>query len=84
MKTPIITVSADLDSGEYILMATSYSYTMPAGERLFRAPPHPRIQWSHDNQEAADRDAATLQAYLDALPEVKRKKKTGARSAFAD
>ena len=81
---PRISVSLDLDSGAYTLAVTSYGSTMPAGPRLFRAPPHPPVAFQHDNQESADRDAATLQAYLDALPEAKRKKKAGARGAFSD
>lgn len=47
-------------------MATSYNRTERAGERLFRAQPWPDIQFSHDTEEAALKDAATLTNYLDA------------------
>ncbi len=55
---------------------------MPAGERLFRAPPHPRIAFAHDSGEQAAKDAATLQKYLDGLAPQKRKKKSEDKNAY--
>lgn len=60
---PTISYVFDLDKG-YVLMATSYGSTVPAGVRLFKAPPHPDIKFIHENEEDAKRDAITLQAYI--------------------
>jgi hypothetical protein len=38
---------------------------MPAGQRLFRAPPIPDIAFSHSNMEEALRDAVRLTKYID-------------------
>lgn len=65
MDKPAITIAYDMDSETYILEATSYGRTTPAGTRLFRAPPHPDINFRHTEREAADKDAATLRAYID-------------------
>lgn len=62
---PQISLSFDSDSGEWVLMATSYHQTAPAGPRLFRAEPHPDVKWSHEDRGAAEKDAATLKAYLE-------------------
>lgn len=70
---PVITVAFDLDSGSYDLMATSHRRTAPAGERLFRGYPHPEVRFSHDSEEAALRDAATLRSYLADCVAGKRK-----------
>lgn len=61
---PTITVSLDLDTGTYRLMVTSYNMIAPAGPRLFRAPPHPDIRFTHDSEAAAEKDAAVLREYI--------------------
>lgn len=38
---------------------------MPAGPRLFRAPPLPDIQFTHDLRVDAQKAALTLQRYVD-------------------
>lgn len=70
---PAITVQFDLDSDEFVLMATSHARTQPAGERLFRAQPWPSVSWRHTSQESAEADAATLRAYLANPPKRTRK-----------
>jgi hypothetical protein len=63
------------------LYATDHGHTAIAGPRLFRAPPHPDIQFAHDSAQDAERDAATLRAYLDALP-AQKKRKSKDKSAY--
>ncbi len=48
---------------------------MPAGPRLFRAPPFPDIRFSHDNFADAERDAGRLRTYLANLSTRKQTKK---------
>lgn len=67
MTPPRITIEYDLDSDRWSLMATSYSRTTPAGPRLFRAPPWPAIAFEHADEAAAQKDARTLQNYLDGV-----------------
>lgn len=64
--TPIITVSEDIDTGEFTLMATSHGRTNPAGPRLFRGGELPDIQFTHFDADNAERDRAALQAYVTA------------------
>lgn len=73
--TPLISVLFDADDCAYRLYATSHGHTSVVGPRIFRAPPHPEITFSHDTQEAAARDAATLREYLAGLPQKKMTKK---------
>jgi hypothetical protein len=79
--TPTISTALDLDDGLWHIEATSYGRTQPAGPRLFRAQPWPDIQFQHDTQEAAERDAAKLRAYLEGAtkgPSRARLRKQGA------
>lgn len=76
--TPTITIG--LTEEGYELLASSYSVTNPAGERLFRAPPYPAIRFQHDDRQEAERDRDILQRYLDA-PSKGRKQKRGAEEA---
>lgn len=62
---PQISISFDADTGEWALQATSYGQTTPAGARLFRAEPWPDVKFSHEDRAAAEKDAATLRAYLE-------------------
>lgn len=79
-----ITVSQDCDTGLFELYATSYGRTTPAGPRLFRDPPHPDIRFSHETNEAADKDAATLRQYLEGLGQRKGPSKKALRKLGAD
>lgn len=83
MIIPTITISLDLDTGVYTLMASSYGYTMPAGPRLFRAPPHPAIKFVHDTESAAEADAVKLRQHI-AERWGKTVSKKKARQAGAD
>lgn len=47
----------------------------PAGPRLFRAPPLPDIQFAHDLFADAQKDALTLQRYVDRTHGVQQTKK---------
>ena len=59
---------------KFRLYATKIGYTMPAGERLFRARPYPEVKFVHDTFEAATADAAILQKYLDGFrPKPKKR-----------
>lgn len=70
---PTISVEYDLDSESWQLMATNHGRTATAGERLFRGEPWPAIRFSHETQAAAEKDAATLRAYLAECATGKRK-----------
>lgn len=71
-----LTISVEYDGESYVLIADCgrMSPTV-AGPRLFKSEPHPRIQFSFDTIEAAQRDAAKLREYLAALPSRKPSKK---------
>lgn len=68
----IIGVEFDFDNDEFVLNATNYSRSAPAGPRLFRANP-PDVKFRHASKESADRDCGVLQRYLDGLAPTKRK-----------
>lgn len=62
--TPRIFTQFDTESGEFDLMCESYGRTVPAGPRLFRAPPHPRIKFHHETMADAETDAEKMRTYL--------------------
>ena len=68
-------ITVDQHGETFRLMATNYGYTAPAGERLFRSPPHPDIAWVHESESSALKDAEKLQKYVDGLPVMKKRKK---------
>lgn len=76
MTAPTISVIEEEESGNFILLATSYGSTAPAGERLFHAEPWPAIKFSHANQHQAMRDAALLRQYISENWTAKSEKKT--------
>lgn len=82
--TPIITVAFDMDEGAHVIYAASYGQVMPAGPRLFRAPPHPAIAFQHDTAEAAEQNAQALRDYLDSLGQRKGPSKKALRKLGAD
>lgn len=46
----IVSIDHDLDTEKFLLMVSDGRMAMmPAGPRLFRAAPHPNIQFSHDD-----------------------------------
>lgn len=81
---PVISVAFDMDEGAHVIYAASYGQVMPAGPRLFRAPPHPAVRWSHEDAASAERDAATLRAYLDGLGARKGPSKAALRKQGAE
>ena len=71
-----IYVEFDLDSGRYLIMCDDRRMApMPAGRRLFRAPPYPDIKFSHPTIEKAEHDARLLRSYLAQLVPKKPSKK---------
>lgn len=77
-----IRIYTEFDGEKYRLMCDCGRMSpAPAGQRLFRAPPHPEIEFSHDTIEAAEVDARKLRAYLSALVEKKVSKKRTALNA---
>ena len=86
MGALIITARESFDTGRWHLHATGHGRTAIAGERLFRGYPRPDIQFSHDTEEAALKDAAKLQAYLDNPPKKSRatNKRVGAFEELDD
>lgn len=72
--TPILTV-AQLN-GKFAIFADSYGMKAVAGPRMFRAPPHPDVQFTgHESEAQASKDCEKLRQYLDALPTKKPSKK---------
>lgn len=75
-------IFTEFDGDKYRLMVDDGRMSAtPAGQRLFRAPPHPEIEFSHATAEAAEDDARKLRAYLSALVEKKVSKKRTALNA---
>ncbi len=71
-----IFVEFDLESERFVLMADCGRMSpTPAGQRLFRAPPHPVIEFNHATMESAEGDAQKLRAYLAQLSTKKPSKK---------
>lgn len=60
---PVISVEGSGDNWQ--IMATSYGSTTPAGQRLFRAEPWPKIKFQHTSEADARRDAGELVRYID-------------------
>jgi len=72
--TPILTVGQL--NGKFAIFADSYGMKTVAGPRMFRAPPHPDIQFSgYESEAQASKDCEKLWRYLEALPVKKAKKK---------
>lgn len=64
MSAPRIFIQLDAESGEFDLWFESHGRQVPAGPRLFRAPPHPQIKFHHETMAAAEQDAAQMRTYL--------------------
>lgn len=83
-QTPTISTSYDFDSDRWVLTATSYGRTEPAGPRLFRAEPYPEIEFSHETESAAKDAAEELTAYLEAVATKRMPSKGKRRRAAID
>jgi hypothetical protein len=69
-------IFVEFDGDKYILMCLGRGMgAMPAGPRLYRARPHPEIDFSHDTMEAANSAAEALTTYIDRLTTKKLSKK---------
>lgn len=69
-------IGIEYDDGQFVLVASDGRMRpMVAGPRLFRAPPHPDVKFQHETMAEAERDAATIRAYLARLPERRQTKK---------
>jgi len=76
-----ITVEYD-GEGSYVLMCDdSRMSPTPAGPRLFKAPPWPKIAFRHDELEPAEDAAAKLRVYLHNLSTRKPTKKQAREAA---
>lgn len=62
--TPRIFTQFDVDTDTHVLMCESHGAAVPAGPRLFRAPPHPRIKFQHETHATAEADAQAMRQYL--------------------
>lgn len=70
-----IFIEFDMDAMEYILMCDCGRMSpTPAGPRIFRAQPHPEVQFRHATPDSAEADAVKLRAYLAGLTKKKTKK----------
>jgi hypothetical protein len=59
----------DLESEHWEIMCESHGLSpMPAGPRLFKAPPHPDIEFRHLEKSGAEKALSLLEKYLAALP----------------
>lgn len=67
-----MTITTHYENGQHVLYCTSHGRTAIAGERLFRGYPRPAISFAHPTLEAAQKDAETLQKYLDNPPKKSR------------
>lgn len=66
----------DLETEHWEIMCEdSRMRAMPAGPRLFRAPPHPDVAFRHLDKQGAEGAMNTLNRYFAQLPEKKQTKK---------
>jgi hypothetical protein len=71
-----IFVEFDMDDDKFVLMCDDGRMRPTvAGQRLFRGPPHPQIQFRHASAELAEVDAGKLRSYLAQLSSKKPSKK---------
>jgi hypothetical protein len=71
-----IFVEFDVENEKFVLMCDDgRMHPMPAGQRLFRAPPHPDVVFSSDTMEGAEENARKLRVYLGGLAPKKHSKK---------
>ena len=66
-RIPTVSISEDADSGQYLLMVSSYGETAPAGTASDRVPLKLRWKYRHDTREEAEESARKLREYLAGL-----------------
>lgn len=66
----------DLDTNLHRLMVRDGRLSpMPAGPRIFRAPPFPKVAWAYGDEGEAAAACGVVQKYLDGLGQRKQTKK---------
>jgi hypothetical protein len=78
MSTPVLSVAF---SPEDLCFRIYCGRVAIAGPRILRGYPHPDIQWAHETQEAAEKDAEKLRGYFKGLPKQPSKKRVRAMGA---
>lgn len=69
-------IQFDLDTEHWEIMCEdSRMRAMPAGPRLYKAPPHPDVEFRHLERQGAERAIATLEKYFAGLSDRKPTKK---------
>lgn len=72
---PTLSITFDPAADKFILMATSFNMTAPAGPRLFRGGKPPKMGWEYDTEAEALAEADLLRAYMaEAWGKVRKKK----------
>ena len=65
MNAPRLFPQYDADDDLWRIMVATHGLSpMPAGPRLFRAPPHPDVKWAHASKAEADAAISVIQKYL--------------------
>lgn len=65
----------DMDTGMYeIWVSDERMRPMPAGPRIFRAPPLPDVKFCHEDMSSAQKDCRTIMTYLSTLKKQPTKK----------
>lgn len=77
-----VSVQFDLDTNLHHLMCDGPGGVAIAGPRILRGNP-PAVNWAHETEESALRDAEVLNRYFAGLPKVKRSK-SKAMGAFSE
>ena len=80
MKADPVVISVGQAGDIWRILATNYGRTEPAGERIFRAPPHPEIKYVHTTRESAQADADKLTRYLNECTAKSRPSKRALRA----
>lgn len=72
MAAPEIFTAFDDETGQHVIMVRSHGRSEPFGPRIFRAPPHPVVKFSHDSAGSAAADVAKIKAYFAELPKHRK------------
>ena len=70
-----------LDDDKHHLMCSEHGFVANVGPRLFRAPPHPDIEFAYADEGQANTALKKMREYWEGLPKQK-KKKVQAKGAF--
>lgn len=65
-----ISIAHNEDTDQFDLMVSDGRMrAMPAGPRIFRAPPHPDVAFAHDTKKQAEGAADAVRKYLSTIKE---------------